>query len=78
MTQLTSKTLPLNEEIEPQKVLKKSHLHKSYFSKLERKSKMTLSILLSNIETAHGTFQAKALQSASVNLTLRNFVIVKK
>ena len=36
---------------------------------------MTLSILISNIETAHNTFQAKALQSVSVNLTLRNFVI---
>ncbi|KIM10471.1 MAG: cytoplasmic protein [Sulfurovum sp. FS08-3] len=36
---------------------------------------MTLSTLISNIETAHNTFQAKALQSVSVNLTLRNFVI---
>lgn len=36
---------------------------------------MTLSILISNIETVHNTFQAKALQSVSVNLTLRNFVI---
>lgn len=34
---------------------------------------MTLSSLISNIETAHSTFQAKALQSVSVNLTLRNF-----
>jgi predicted nuclease of restriction endonuclease-like (RecB) superfamily len=36
---------------------------------------MTLSTLISNIETAHNTFQEKALQSVSVNLTLRNFVI---
>jgi len=36
---------------------------------------MTLSTLISNIETAHNTFQVKALQSVSVNLTLRNFVI---
>lgn len=36
---------------------------------------MTLSTLISNIETAHNTFQAKALQSVSVNLTLRNFLI---
>ena len=40
---------------------------------VKRKSKMTLSSLISNIETAHSTFQAKALQSVSVNLTLRNF-----
>jgi len=36
---------------------------------------MTLSTLISSIEIAHNTFQAKALQSVSVNLTLRNFVI---
>jgi predicted nuclease of restriction endonuclease-like (RecB) superfamily len=36
---------------------------------------MTLSTLISNIETAHHAFQEKALQSVSVNLTLRNFVI---
>ncbi|MEW6550520.1 MAG: DUF1016 N-terminal domain-containing protein [Campylobacterota bacterium] len=36
---------------------------------------MTLSTLISNIETAHNTFQVKALQSVSINLTLRNFVI---
>jgi len=36
---------------------------------------MTLSSLILNIETAHNTFQEKALQSVSVNLTLRNFVI---
>lgn len=36
---------------------------------------MTLSTLISNIEIAHDTFQVKALQSVSVNLTLRNFLI---
>lgn len=36
---------------------------------------MTLSSLISTIDTVHQTFQAKALQSVSINLTLRNFVI---
>lgn len=36
---------------------------------------MTLSNLVSTIDTVHQTFQAKALQSVSVNLTLRNFII---
>lgn len=36
---------------------------------------MTLSNLVSAIDTVHKAFQAKALQSVSVNLTLRNFII---
>ncbi len=36
---------------------------------------MILSSLIPNIETAHNTFQEKALQSVSINLTLRNFII---
>ncbi|MBD3807896.1 MAG: hypothetical protein IE880_04170 [Epsilonproteobacteria bacterium] len=36
---------------------------------------MTLSSLISTISTVHQTFQTKALQSVSVNLTLRNFII---
>ena len=36
---------------------------------------MTLPSLISTIDTIHQTFQTKALQSVSVNLTLRNFVI---
>jgi len=36
---------------------------------------MTLSTLISNIGTAHNTFQEKVLHSVSVNLTLRNFII---
>lgn len=36
---------------------------------------MTLSALISSIDTVHATLQAKALQSVSVNLTLRNFII---
>lgn len=36
---------------------------------------MNLKNLITTINTVHQTFQAKALQSVSVNLTLRNFVI---
>jgi len=36
---------------------------------------MTLSSLISTIDNVHQTFQAKALQSISVKLTLRNFII---
>ena len=36
---------------------------------------MTLSSLISTIDTVHQTFQTKALQSVSINLTLRNFII---
>lgn len=36
---------------------------------------MTLSSLISTIDSVHNTFQAKAMQSVSINLTLRNFVI---
>lgn len=36
---------------------------------------MTLSSLISTIDNVHQTFQAKALQSVSINLTLRNFII---
>jgi len=36
---------------------------------------MTLSNLISTIDTVHKIFQAKTLQSVSVNLTLQNFVI---
>lgn len=36
---------------------------------------MTLSNLVSTIDTVHQTFQVKALQSVSINLTLRNFII---
>ena len=36
---------------------------------------MNLENLINTINTVHQTFQAKALQSVSVNLTLRNFVI---
>ena len=36
---------------------------------------MNLDNLITTINTIHQTFQAKALQSVSVNLTLRNFVI---
>lgn len=36
---------------------------------------MTLFSLISTIDTVHQTFQTKALQSVSINLTLRNFVI---
>ena len=36
---------------------------------------MTLQNLIATIDTVHQTFQAKALQSVSVNLTLRNFII---
>ena len=36
---------------------------------------MTLPNLISTIDTVHQTFQTRALQSVSVNLTLRNFVI---
>ncbi|MBE0491138.1 MAG: DUF1016 family protein [Sulfurospirillum sp.] len=36
---------------------------------------MTLPSLISTIDRIHQTFQMKALQSVSVNLTLRNFVI---
>ena len=38
-------------------------------------SSMTLPNLISTIDTVHQTFQTRALQSVSVNLTLRNFVI---
>jgi hypothetical protein len=36
---------------------------------------MNLNNLISTINSVHQTFQAKALQSVSVNLALRNFVI---
>lgn len=36
---------------------------------------MTLLTLISTVDTVHQTFQTKAMQSVSVNLTLRNFVI---
>jgi len=36
---------------------------------------MTLPNLIATIDTVHQTFQTRALQSVSVNLTLRNFVI---
>ena len=36
---------------------------------------MTLPRLISTIDTVHQAFQAKAMQSVSVNLTLRNSVI---
>lgn len=36
---------------------------------------MTLPSLISTIDTVHKAFQAKALQSVSIKLTLRNFVI---
>lgn len=36
---------------------------------------MTLSSLISTVDTVHKTFQTKAIQSVSINLTLRNFVI---
>mgnify|MGYP000414108173 CR=1 FL=1 len=36
---------------------------------------MTLANLVSTIDTVHQKFQIKAIQSISVNLTLRNFVI---
>ena len=36
---------------------------------------MTLSSLISTVDTVHQTFQTKAMQSVSINLTLRNFVI---
>ena len=36
---------------------------------------MTLPNLISTIDTVHQTFQTKALQNVSVNLTLRNFVV---
>jgi hypothetical protein len=36
---------------------------------------MTLPNLISTIDTVHQTFQTRALQSVSVNLTLRNFVL---
>ena len=36
---------------------------------------MTLPNLISTIDTVHRAFQVKALQSVSINLTLRNFII---
>ncbi len=36
---------------------------------------MTLSSLISTIDTVHNTYQTQALQSVSINLTLRNFII---
>jgi predicted nuclease of restriction endonuclease-like (RecB) superfamily len=36
---------------------------------------MTLSSLISTVDTVHQAFQTKAIQNVSVNLTLRNFVI---
>ena len=36
---------------------------------------MTLQHLITTIDNVHQTFQAKALQSVSINLTLRNFII---
>lgn len=36
---------------------------------------MTLSSLIVTINNLHNTFQTKALQSVSINLTLRNFII---
>jgi predicted nuclease of restriction endonuclease-like (RecB) superfamily len=36
---------------------------------------MTLSSLISTVDSVHQTFQTKAMQSVSLNLTLRNFVI---
>lgn len=36
---------------------------------------MTLQNIISTIDNVHQTFQAKALQSVSINLTLRNFII---
>lgn len=42
---------------------------------IENKETMTLPDLISTINSVHQTFQTKALQSVSVNLTLRNFII---
>lgn len=36
---------------------------------------MTLSSLILTIDTVHQTFHTKAMQSVSINLTLRNFII---
>lgn len=42
---------------------------------IENQNIMTLESLVSTIDNVHKTFQTKALQSVSVNLTLRNFII---